>query len=448
MSCQFALRHSVAPMPAQPASVRLAKATTKRVLMTGEQRYRAAIPPGSGLSARFDAHRARQVAMDSGDSLDLALGREALVEAFLAELARHLAPRAEALFPSGDAAGFGLGVVAREIGAHAHHGLDGHGLGGHVVVLAPDRVAEHGARRLEEVADDGVVARHFLGAAAGELDRAPAAAHQAVQLVEELRLQHPLVALAASAEAVDAVAQRAVALAVELLHQARRELAVRRRERDVLIEVDEVALVDPRRGGVDDDENLGGEVLAAAVEQDAGHVDGRGVVGTLVQVEVERREAVLAVDDQEFRGRFAQRADAALAARAKRQALGGEEQHRAGNRRLRNRRLVEILELPDLGAGDRALESVVVALDLGDELRDVVVLRDAAGRDLLALAVEAADEAHLRQQVLGPVADEVKDAVLLSDLRRLYGRSLCPLLVPGLGDGSLLRANSKGKSRP
>jgi hypothetical protein len=68
-----------------------------------------------------------------------------------------------------------------------------------------------------------------------------------VQLVEELRLQHPLVALAAPAEAVDAVAQRAVAFAVELLHQPGGELAVGSGKRHVLVQVDEVALVDARR---------------------------------------------------------------------------------------------------------------------------------------------------------------------------------------------------------
>jgi hypothetical protein len=47
---------------------------------------------------------------------------------------------------------------------------------------------------------------------------------------------------------------------------------------------------------------------------------------------------------------------------------------------------------------------VVVALDLGDELRDVVVLGDARRSDLLAVAVETADKANLRQKVLGAVA--------------------------------------------
>src|SRR6185295_15390041 len=147
------------------------------------------------------------------------------------------APRREPLLPAGHAAGLGIAVVPRQIRAYPHHRLDGDGLGDHVAFLGPDRLAEHRARRLEEVADHAVVARHFLGAAAGELDRAPAAAHPAVQLVEELGLQHPLVALAAPAQAVDAIAQRAVALAVELLDQARGELAIGRRPGNALVEV-------------------------------------------------------------------------------------------------------------------------------------------------------------------------------------------------------------------
>jgi hypothetical protein len=194
-----------------------------------------------------------------------------------------------------------------------------------------------------------------------------------------------------------------------------------RRERDPVVQVDEVALVDPRRRRVDDDEHLGGEVLAAAVEDDAGNVDRARLFRPLVQVETQRGEPVLPVDNQEPAGRLAEATLSALAAaRAEVQPLGGEEQDRSGNGRLRNGGLVEVLELTDLSLGDGALERLVVALDLGDELGDVVVLRDLARGDLLAVAVEAADEADLRQQLLGRIADEVEDAVLLPDLRRLH----------------------------
>src|SRR5918992_5109418 len=324
MSYQFAWRQPTSSRPAQAGRASARMSTPGLIWRPTRSCCRYSWLGLLGL----DARGAGEILVDARDALDFALGGETLVEAFLAELLRHLAPRSQPLFPARDAPGFGLGVVAGEIGAHAHHRLDGDGLGHHEVVLAPDLVAEDVLRRLEEVADDGVVARHFLGAAAGELDRAPAAAHPAVQLVEELRLQHPLVALAAAAEPVDAVAQRAVALAVELLDQARGELAVGRGEGDMLVEVDEVALVDTRRRGIDDDEHLGGEVLAAAVEDDAGHVDRRRVVGTLVKVEVERREAVLAVDDQVLRRGLVQDSGPALAVGPGAQGLGGEEQHR------------------------------------------------------------------------------------------------------------------------
>ena len=43
--------------------------------------------------------------------------------------------------------------------------------------------------------------------------------------------------------------------------------------------------------------------------------------------------------------------------------------------------------------------------------------RDLLGGDLVALGVEAADEADLVEQVLGRVGDEVEDAVFLPDAR-------------------------------
>src|SRR5512134_1532072 len=233
----------------------------------------------SGLALDLDLGRLGELAVDARHALDLALRREPLVEALRAEAAHHLGPRREPVLPARDAAGLGLGVVAREVGAHAHQRLDRHRLGDHVVVLAPVGVGEGGARGLQEVADHGVIAVGLPRAAAGGLDLPPAAAHPAVDLVEELRLQHPLVARAAAAEPVDAVAQRAVGLAVELLDDARGELAVRRRPRHALVQVDEVALVDAGRRGVDDHEHLGGESLAPPVEDRARHADRPRLVG-------------------------------------------------------------------------------------------------------------------------------------------------------------------------
>src|SRR5204863_3465153 len=100
-----------------------------------------------------DARSTSEIAMHARHAFDFALGGEALVEAFLAELLRHFGPGRKALLPARQATALGYAVVARTIGAHAHHRLDGHGLGHHVAILAPHRLAEHRARRLEEVAD-------------------------------------------------------------------------------------------------------------------------------------------------------------------------------------------------------------------------------------------------------------------------------------------------------
>ena len=139
------------------------------------------------------------------------------------------------------------------------------------------------------------------------------------------------------------------------------------------------------------------------------------------QVELQRREPVLAVDDEELRRRLLQVADLVAAAGAEGEPLGREEQHRAGNRRLGDRGLVEVAQLPDLAVRQRPLERLVGALDPRDELADVVVLRHARRRDLLALAVEAADEPDLVEQVLGAVAREVEDPVFLADAGGVHG---------------------------
>src|SRR5678815_6157491 len=165
-SYQSACRQAALSRPAQPERT---TAASNQNLMPGQHGRAPRIPVSALLG--LDAGGAREVLVDARHALDLALGGEALVEAFLAELARHFRPGPEALLPALQAAGFRLGIVAREIGAHSHHRLDGHRLGDHVIVLAPHGLAEYGARRLEEVADEGVIARHFLGAAASELDR-------------------------------------------------------------------------------------------------------------------------------------------------------------------------------------------------------------------------------------------------------------------------------------
>ena len=117
--------------------------------------------------------------------------------------------------------------------------------------------------------------------------------------------------------------------------------------------------------------------------------------GRSLQVEVQRREAVLAVDDQELGRGVLQVADVLAPGRAglELQLLAVNSSTVPGIGGWPDGHLVEVLERPHLGARELALEGLVGALDAGDELGDLVVLRDGLRGDLLALAVEAADEA-------------------------------------------------------
>src|ERR1041385_3866548 len=119
-------------------------------------------------------------------------------------------------------------------------------------------------------------------------------------LVEKLGLQDPLLLLAAPAEAIDPITQRAIRFAVEHLHNSRREAPVRFRPGNSLIEVHEMTLIDACWRRVDDDEHLGCEIVAAPIEDHAGHVNGFGFVRMRALVELERRQTMLAIDNQEF----------------------------------------------------------------------------------------------------------------------------------------------------
>jgi len=178
---------------------------------------------------------------------DLALGGEAFVEAFDAEGLGEIGPGGEARAQRFDAVVFGVGVDGGEVGADAEQGLEGDGLGDHEAVVAPG-VAPGALGGAEEVADDLVVALGFGAGVGALLDLLPVEGGPAVDLVEQLGLEDPLGLLAAAAEAVDLVAERAVGVAVELVDDAGGELLVGGGPGDLLVEVDEVALVDA--GGV------------------------------------------------------------------------------------------------------------------------------------------------------------------------------------------------------
>ena len=112
---------------------------------------------------------------------------------------------------------------------------------------------------------------------------------------------------------------------------------------------------------------------------------------------------------------------------SKRELVGREEQHRAGDGRLAHRGLVEVLDRAHLRPRHLPLEGGVGPLDLRDEVRHVVVAFGFFGRDgSFALGVEARDEAHLVEQVLGGIGGEVEDAVLLAYLRGEHGRWVNP----------------------
>src|SRR5581483_1890521 len=396
-------------------------------------------------TAGLEADVARELPVDQRHALDLALRREALVEALRAELAHDPAPRREALLPPPHATVGRVGVGAGEVGRDADHRLQRDRARHHVAGVAP-RVAPDALGRLEEVAHLAVEALGFACGGAGDAPALHVDLDPAMQLVEELRLEDPLLLLAAPAEPVDLVAERAVAARVEPLHDPGRQLPIRRRPRDALVEVDEVALVDARRGRVDDDEHLGREVFALAVEDDARDVDRTRLLGVGPAIEVQGGEAVLAVDDEVLAARVLQVAHVLEAAhRRERERLRGEQEDRAGNGRLARRRFVEISDRGDLRARKRSLERRVAALDARDELPDVVAFLDFLGRDLVALGVEAADEADALEEIVRRTRDEIEDAVLLPHLGREHGiRLRWSLIAPGARRPGRRRLSSAG----
>jgi len=133
-----------------------------------------------------------------------------------------------------------------------------------------------------------------------------------------------------------------------------------------------------------------------------------------------------AVDDEELGLRLRQLADAVGATRClEAQFFRRKQQDRSRDRRLGDRRLIEILELAHLGPGQGSLKGAVGALDFGDELGDLVFMGDARRRDLLAFAVKATDKTDLGEQLGSADAAEVEDAILLANLRGKHGVLPC-----------------------
>src|ERR1044071_133097 len=199
-------------------------------------------------------------------------------------------------------------------------------------------------------------------------------------------------------------------------------------------------------GRVDDDEHLRGEVGALPVEHHARDVHLFGDVRMFLGEEVERREPVLAVDDQKFSLGLAQKTDRIRAVlTAKAQHLVGEEQDRAGDKRLADGGLVKIDDLADLPPVQHALEGLLGVLDAGDEARDLVVA-GVVGRDLLALEIVAAGKAHAVEQLGSLHRAEVKGSLFLDNARREHAGCLLDalyLVCADIGPGG-----AKNKSRP
>src|SRR5215510_3154700 len=151
-----------------------------------------------GLAAALDVRSAGEVAVDASDALDLALGREPLVEAVDPELLDQIGPRREPLGPALDAVVLGVGVLGGEVGADPEQGLERDRAGDHEAGVAPG-VAPGSLAGAQEVAHDLVVA---LGLALGVrflLDLLPVGGGPAMDLVEQLGLEDPFLLLAAAA---------------------------------------------------------------------------------------------------------------------------------------------------------------------------------------------------------------------------------------------------------
>src|SRR6266850_2257668 len=126
-------------------------------------------------------------------------------------------------------------------------------------------------------------------------------------------------------------------------------------------------------------------------------------------VKIQRRQTVLAVDDQELFFRLLQMADGPISIQGlEPQPLRSKQQDSSRNWRLADRSFIEIPNRPHFRAGEAALKSLFAVFDSGYELRHVIFRWQLLGLDLLALIVKATDETHLRQKLFGRVRCEIE----------------------------------------
>src|SRR5438445_9952204 len=117
------------------------------------------MPLSSRLSrcgSRLNSRGSRQLAMDARYSLDLAFRGEALVEALSPELARALGPGAKPLAPALHPAFLRFCILRGKVCTNANDGLEGHGFGNHVIIIAP-RVLKHLRGGFQKIADHAVI---------------------------------------------------------------------------------------------------------------------------------------------------------------------------------------------------------------------------------------------------------------------------------------------------
>ena len=184
--------------------------------------------------------------------------------------------------------------------------------------------------------------------------------------------------------------------------------------------------VDASMRAVDDDEHFRRKIAAAAVEQDAGHLDIGNLIRMLGAEKMQPGQPVLSVDHQVFALRLAEMAYGFRVSRPlEAERLVRKNQNRPGNHRLCDDRLIKIDDLFHLLPVQLALKSLLAPFNAGDELGDVVMLGDLRLSNLLTFKKIPARKPHLVQEVDRIVGDEVKRAFLLTDARRKHG---CPPL--------------------
>jgi hypothetical protein len=129
--------------------------------------------------------------------------------------------------------------------------------------------------------------------------------------------------------------------------------------------------------------------------------------------EVERRQAVLAVNDQKFILWFAEMSHTVRGLNCpKPEMIIREEKDRAGNHWLAYRRFIEVNDLTYLPTIEKALKRLLAFLDSGNKPRYFIV---PGGLRLnpLTLEIIPAGELHLVEQVSRFIRNKVKHPLFL-----------------------------------